>query len=260
MEMELCYSTTFYGPEKPGGITLREGLQILHEAGIRKVELSRKRDISPETVEHIQDLGMKVWSIHGTFGCLSDDPQLFRQSLDHEIARMRASAPFAPCPYVLHYLDRFNDPAKGQRFRQAIGELAAANADIGLILTIETVPHKPQNERYPFSSEVASFVRSWNSPKIQMTVDINHSNLNEDLFQVIRNCRGLIANIHVSDNHGFCEEHLLPGEGIIPLKATMLELRRNGYTGPCNLELHLPDVITVDFIRRINDQVRSILA
>lgn len=260
MEMELCYSTTFYGPEKEGGITLLEGLKILRDAGIRKIELSRNRAISATTAEEIQSLGLEVWSVHGTYGCLSDDQALFRQCINNEIARMRAAAAFGPCPYVLHYLDRFNDPGKGQLFRQAIEELAAANEEFGLILAIETAPHKPQNERYPYSSEIAEFVRSWKSDKIQMTVDINHSNLNEDLFQVIRNCQGLIANIHVSDNHGFCEEHLSPGEGIIPLKATMLELRKNGYAGPCNLELHIPPNVTVDFIKQLNAKVRQTLA
>ncbi len=260
MEMELCYSTTFYGPEEPGGVTFAEGLRILRDAGVRKIELSRKRPISPDAADLIHSLGLEVWSVHGIFCGLADDPLLFRQNLDREIARMHSAAPFAPCPYVLHYLDRFHHPAKGQLFRQAIGELMAANEDIGLILTIETVPHKPQNERYPYSPEIVDFVRSWNSPKMQMTVDINHSNLNEDLFQVIRNCRGLIANIHVSDNHGFREEHLLPGQGIIPLKAVMLELRQNGYTGPCNLELHLPENITVEVIREINLRVQKMLA
>jgi protein FrlC len=94
------------------------------------------------------------------------------------------------------------------------------------------------------SNEISEFVRSFKNDKVKITIDINHSNIHENILEVCRNCRDLIANIHVSDNHGEYEDHLVPGEGIIPIKAVMNELQACGYTGPCNLEFHasqLPD-------------------
>ncbi|MCK5844391.1 MAG: sugar phosphate isomerase/epimerase, partial [Victivallales bacterium] len=99
--------------------------------------------------------------------------------------------------------------------------------------------------------EVAEFARSFNSPNISVCIDLNHSNLNEDLTQVSENCKGLISNIHVSDNHGEWEDHLPPGEGIINFPEVFKALRDNGYVGPCNIECHVPDEITTQLLRDI---------
>ena len=100
---------------------------------------------------------------------------------------------------------------------------------LGFTLCIETAPYKPkQNERYPDSAEIAAFVRSFQKDDLLMTIDINHSNIHEDLTTVCDNCNGLIRNIHVSDNHGEWEDHLPPGTGVIDLKRTFADLRRNG--------------------------------
>jgi len=260
MQNDLCYSTTFFGYDT-GGMDFFEGIDILQQADVRIIEWSRKQKITEERINFLKQKSLRVWAVHGTLGsgAVSQDKHAFRQAIDNEIQRIQACKPFAPCPYVIHYLHRFHDPEYGKRFRTALELLLEANSEIGLILTLETVPHKPENERYPDSLEVASFVRSFQHENLQITIDINHSNLREDLQQVCENCKGLIANIHVSDNHGIREEHLIPGDGIIDLKTTMAALRKNGYQGPCNLELHLEQPISVDLIKKISNRVENIL-
>ncbi len=258
MTNQLCWSTTCFGPEQNQD-DLIKWIEMILASGVDRIEISRKQWDIARRADRIKATGIKVHSIHGTLGngAVSPDPAEFKVAIATEIARMRDCAAF-PCPYVVHYLNRFNDPAYGIRFRKAIEALAAA--DTGMIIAVETVPYKPEvNERYADSAEVAEFVRSFNDPMIQMTVDINHSNLHENILQVCRNARGLIANIHVSDNHGIREEHLIPGEGIIPLREVMAELYANGYKGSCNLELHIPGEITVERLREINQQVELIL-
>ncbi len=262
MNMDISYSTTCFGMETEPNDLLR-WLEIIHSTGISKVELSRKHHNLGSRSEQIKALGVEVWSIHGTLSnfAISNNSTERDQAIATEIERMRDTAVFAPCPYVIHYLDRFNDPVCGQYFRKAIEQLIVANEEFGFILAIETAPYKPlENERYPDSNEIAAFVRSFNNDNVQMTIDINHSNIHEDILEVCHNCRGLIANIHVSDNHGEYEDHLVPGEGIIPIKAVMNELQKCDYTGPCNLEFHASELPDRNFILKINKVMAGLLA
>ena len=73
-----------------------------------------------------------------------------------------------------------------------------------------------------------------------MTFDVNHANLHEDVLYAVSACDGLIRHIHVSDNHGHREEHLVPGEGIIDLKAVIKKIYETDYCGPCNFEFGYP--------------------
>jgi sugar phosphate isomerase/epimerase len=150
-------------------------------------------------------------------------------------------------------LNRHRDPAVGQRFRAAVQRLAAGAKRCGLVLAVETLPYKPEvDERYADSAEVAAFVRGLDDPHVGICIDLNHSNLHERLEDAAGNCRGQIVNIHVSDNRGVREEHLVPGEGVIDFVAALRALRAAGYAGPLNIECHLPrppDVATLTTLR-----------
>ncbi|MBR0385883.1 MAG: sugar phosphate isomerase/epimerase [Erysipelotrichaceae bacterium] len=43
--------------------------------------------------------------------------------------------------------------------------------------------------------------------------------------------------VHLHDNHGESDEHLLPGDGTIDWPKVMAELKHNGYAGPITLEI-----------------------
>ena len=219
-------------------------LETVRAAGYEYIEISSlQRSCFPEAVKIVRDSGLKVWSVHGCLsGACSADESVRTASMENALRWAESVAEFAPCPLVEHYLDRFNDPGYGRRFRRSIEQFYEKASRLGFILCIETAPYKPlENERYPDSAEIAGFVRSFRKDDLQMTLDINHSNIHENLLDAIGNTSGLIKNIHVSDNHGEKEEHLPPGEGIIDFRAAFRALRENGYTGPCNLEFHYSD-------------------
>ena len=251
--MDIAISTTIFQTSEKQLCTFEDGLDMCAEAGFNLIELSRKHDDISKKKAFIDSLGMRVWSVHGTIGgdAISADESKRRKTVDAELRRMEQAAVYAPCPYVIHYLNRSNDPEVGLMFRKSLEDLHPKAVELGLSLSVETVPHKPSNERYPDSLEVAEFARSFNSPNISVCIDLNHSNLNEDLTQVSENCKGLISNIHVSDNHGEWEDHLPPGEGIINFPEVFKALRDNGYVGPCNIECHVPDEITTQLLRDI---------
>ena len=235
-------STSIMKGEDGKGLPLEEALDGIAAAGFEQIELSRRHKDLDDVVPKVSRSGLRVWSVHGTLGgqAISSSETERRQAVEQACRHLDIAAAFAPCPYVIHYLNRVHDPAAGVAFRKSVAELHEVAAPLGITLAVETAPDKVSNERFPDSVELTAFVRSFDSPLVGVCLDVNHANLGEDLGAVIEHCRGLIANIHVSDNHGVTEDHLLPGEGSIDLPAAMLAIHQAGYAGPLNLECRYP--------------------
>ncbi len=47
---------------------------------------------------------------------------------------------------------------------------------------------------------------------------------------------GIIGHVHLSDNFGYYDEHLAPGEGSVPIKEFAKEIEKQGYKGPMIVE------------------------
>ncbi len=48
--------------------------------------------------------------------------------------------------------------------------------------------------------------------------------------------KGMVGNVHLSDNYGYHDEHLHPGDGTAPIKKAVEIFRKNGYKGPLTVE------------------------
>jgi len=235
-------------------LPLDRGLELIAQAGFDFIELSRRHSNWLDHKKQIKNLGLNVWAVHGILGYngISKDKQIRQNAIAKERELMHSTAIYAPCPYVIHYLNRHNDPQIDGYFRDTVSALLETADLLGFNLAIETAPYKPEeNQRYPDSSEIADFVRSFNSESISICVDFNHSNLNESLPQAISNCGSLISTIHISDNHGQREEHLFPGDGTIDFKKAILSLNKTGYNGPLNIECHSDKPINVELLQQL---------
>ncbi|MFA7230052.1 MAG: TIM barrel protein [Victivallaceae bacterium] len=212
----------------------------MKRAGYEYIEISRKHDNLKQRLTEIREIGLKVWAVHGTMKseAISLDADIRKYALETEFVRMQDAAAFAPCPYVIHYLDRFINTEYGKQFSDVVEQLRVKCAELGFVLAIETAPYSKYDERYADSLEIAGFVRSFHSPYVQVTVDINNSSLKEDLKQVCENCCGIIGNVHISDNRGGREQHLVPGCGHLNIRRAVEMLIAADYEGPCNLECH----------------------
>jgi sugar phosphate isomerase/epimerase len=130
----------------------------------------------------------------------------------------------------------------GKKFHDVMAYLLEETEKLNFLFCMENAPYKPEhNERFPNVAEVAAFSRSFGKDRMFMTFDLNHANLNEDPVAVCADCAGLVKHIHISDNHGFREEHLVPGSGIMDLLSIMTALYQHGYSGPWNLEFAFPE-------------------
>ena len=187
--------------------------------------------------------GVKVCAVHGIlspYAC-SEDPALRDRAFEEAYRYLETFAEFAPCPIVEHFWYRSNDPEPGRRFHDTVGRLLEKTEQYGFIFCMENAPYNPEEyERYPYVAQVADFARSFGKDRMFMTFDVNHANLHENVLDAVDGCGGLIRHIHVSDNHGHREEHLVPGKGIIDLKAVIRKIYGTAYHGPCNFEFGFP--------------------
>ena len=262
--------------ESDGGPSIEKGVEMLAEAGFRFVDLSRDPGELPRWAAALEAHGMAIWAIHGKLSghAISADDAERRQAIGNELARMAHFAPYAadsakvaaattagPVPYVIHWLSRHRDPAVGDIWRRTIEEMLPKAESLGINLALETMPYKPEvHERYVNTQEIADFVRSFDSEFLSICMDVNHSNLNENLEEAIGNCAGIISHIHVADNHGEREEHLPPGKGIIDFRRAWAALVKAGYEGPLNLECVVSEQPTVAELATLREWAEVIAA
>ena len=218
--------------------------EAAQKAGFDGFELSSSSHRKPEVLLAAAKASqVKIVAVHGVLDgrSCSAEEAVRNQAAEDAFRYLATFAEFAPCPIVEHYWDRFNDPEKGKCFRDTVGKLLEKTERSGFVFCMENAPYKPEvNERYPEIAEIARFARSFGSGRMFMTFDVNHANLHEDVLYAVSACEGLIRHIHVSDNHGHREEHLVPGEGIIDLNAVIRKIYETDYCGPCNFEFGYP--------------------
>ena len=240
-ELSLC--TCVFGRERGVGAMMPDFMELALKAGYKMIEVSHPLPENKSSMDALRNSGIKVWSIHGVMGmgAISPDESERDKAVENAYRHAAGFAEFAPCPLVEHYLDRHQDRKIADYYKDSIEKLYAKVSALGYTLCIETAPYKPREyNRHPHSSEIADFVRSFGKEDIRLTVDVNHSNLYENLLATADITRGLVGNIHVSNNYGVKEEHLPPDIGVIDIKQAFEALRQNGYTGPCNLEFSFP--------------------
>ena len=225
-----------------------KALATIAAAGFRYIQIPNDPEWNA-LVGTVSALGLEVRQVHGSLSnaaCSLDENER-KQAVANETERMRAMAVYAPCPYVIHYLPRYHDPKRREAYRRSVEELLTPATALRFSLAVETVPFKPlKDERFADSAEVAAFVRSFQSNRVQACLDLNHANIREDLVQVAKNLQGIIACVHISDNHGAKEEHLLPGEGTLDIPRAFKAIRDAGFKGPLNLEASISDTDTRD--------------
>ena len=244
MWKEITTSTCAFTVDPADEAGLIRHFQMAMDAGFDGFELTM---VPPECAATLhraaRKSGAKVVAIHGILNgwCCSPDADVREKAVERAWRYLEEFSGDAPCPVVEHYYDRFNAPEPGKYFRDTVEKLLERTEKAGFVFCMENAPFKPEyDERFPCVAEVADFIRSFGDGRMFMTFDLNHANLHEDPVAVASANAALVRHIHVSDNHGHREEHLVPGKGVIDFTAVLTALYRNGYQGPCNMEFHFP--------------------
>jgi fructoselysine 3-epimerase len=121
--------------------------------------------------------------------------------------------------------------------RQSIVELLDYTARTNLRLLIEPA-HRAESTLILTVAAGLRMIREIKSERLGICLDTGHANVNgEDLAQVVRDLEGVPLHIHIDDNHGDSDAHLVPGEGSIDYKPFVRALREIGYSGFVSAEL-----------------------
>ena len=79
------------------------------------------------------------------------------------------------------------------------------------------------------------------APNVGVVIDTGHRNLVGDPVEALRVVGRYLMTLHIHDNHGESDEHLLPGGGDIPWTGVIQALDDVAYNGVFMYELNRPD-------------------
>ena len=116
-------------------------------------------------------------------------------------------------------------------------------------IAFENMADKDNKRRFGSTvSELISLVDSFENPNVGVCWDIGHGNrIYMDSVRPIKELGKYLKALHVDDNHGGNDEHLVPFLGTIQWEAVMKALSEIGYEGDFVYEIvmndYMPDVL-----------------
>lgn len=119
-----------------------------------------------------------------------------------------------------------------ERFLSDIADYAQG---YGVTICLENLPFT----EYPLSSprSVCDVVDKVNKPNLKVCLDTGHAVIfNKDVGQVVRCVGSRLEALHIHDNMGKNDEHLIPGDGIINWDEVACALKDIGYKNVISLE------------------------
>ena len=57
-------------------------------------------------------------------------------------------------------------------------------------------------------------------------------------MDILKECAAVPLSLHIQDNDGTCDGHLIPGDGTVDWELFISVLKEIGYMGDCVLEAH----------------------
>ncbi|MDC7244428.1 MAG: sugar phosphate isomerase/epimerase [Sphaerochaetaceae bacterium] len=139
------------------------------------------------------------------------------------------------CPGMLPW---DQDVKKGwDTLRRSFLELHEINQDKGLKLLIEPA-HRFETNLILTIADALRMIEEMGVDDYGILLDTGHCHVNgEDFTEVIPQCAHLPLHIHLDDNNGDMDAHLVPGEGTVDFESLNRALKKSGYTGFVSAEL-----------------------
>lgn len=220
-------------------------LPLLGKAGFRYLEMVDRLDFD-DNITVLDDLrrkakecGIEIPNWHLVqFPPLQENGEVNRVAMDCMKYSMEKGSRIGAKNHVLHWDHRFLDRSYDVIWRDIIDEWVNHAKSLGIRMLMETVPDKPSNQRYVPSSEIIEFVRSYPPEVLSVCIDVNHSNLKEELPDVVRLMRDRLVSLHISDNDGYSEQHWLPGQGVIDYPSVFETLESLKFKGLIVIEVN----------------------
>lgn len=134
---------------------------------------------------------------------------------------------------------------------EAFRNLLPVAAECGVVLLSENLPGDVADPR-----NIADLVKYVNSPWFGWCFDTGHTHLSGCGQDVLPECSVIPLSVHIQDNDGSGDSHLIPGDGTIDWSLFCASLQKIGYLGDCVMEAHhqsleAPDALRDGILRRL---------
>lgn len=267
-------STSTFGVIKPYG--MEEGLKMLADAGFEAIDYSITqnamnweedlfRDASlPAFARHfkgigeiVRDCGLEMGQCHAPYAPVTiSDPEFYAQLQKH-IIRSIYAAGYMECPNivahpVLHidFCDGQNKELARQTTLDYFGAMVPALKETGVTMCIENLFFYRKEDKVWTSNacssaedlrDVIDTLNALHGPHFAACLDTGHGVVaNNDPAEMLRVLGSRTRVLHVQDNLGAKDDHLIPTQGTINWKEFATALGEVGYQGTFNFEVSKP--------------------
>jgi len=87
------------------------------------------------------------------------------------------------------------------------------------------------------SWQLEQIVGALDKDVVGVCVDVSHASLCKELDKILKTFSSRIIAVHISDNHGKMDDHLIPGEGMLDFVKIAKKLKEINYGGVFTLEI-----------------------
>jgi len=162
-----------------------------------------------------------------------DSVQYIQDAVDNAL-RLRAPS-VSLCPGMTLFGEDL-DRGWGQ-LRKSIVELLDYTEGTDLVLLLEPA-HKAESTLILTVADGLRMIEEVGSERLGILLDTGHANVNgENLANVVASLRDVPFHVHIDDNHGDSDAHLIPGDGKIDFAPFARALKRVNYQGFVSAEL-----------------------
>jgi len=123
------------------------------------------------------------------------------------------------------------------QLRSSFVELLEYTEDTELALLVEPA-HRAESTLILTVKDGLRMIAEIGSARLGILLDTGHANLNgETLAEVVESLKDVPLHIHIDDNNGQCDAHLIPGDGSIDFAPFVEALNGINYEGFVSAEL-----------------------
>ncbi|MEE9151233.1 MAG: sugar phosphate isomerase/epimerase family protein [Thermoplasmata archaeon] len=177
------------------------------------------------------------FAVHAPFGDLniaSLNPQIRENSITQIIEAIRISSdlgirmvtihPGHKSPLGVYFTDKIRETNK-----KSLMELDRAQEEYGVVLALENIP----TMWISLCSNAKEMKELIEGTNIKICFDVGHAHISKTVNDFME-LKEAFANLHLHDNHGDKDKHLVLGEGDIDFKRILREIK--GYQGDFVIE------------------------
>ena len=124
-----------------------------------------------------------------------------------------------------------------QRLGESLGEICDRAQAYDLRIAIEPAD-RYETDLIATTADAMRMIRELGKPNLGVVLDTGHAHVVGESFGEAVSAMGeRLFHVHIDDNNGLRDQHLVPGDGVIDLAAFVALMRRAGYTGYLSAEL-----------------------